>query len=103
MIQVSGLNKSLYGGGHKVDILNKINLVIPTGQFIAITGASGSGKTTLLSLIAGLDEPTQGKIIIDKPYSFGLIKIVDPDLNEFSDTELICGNSKIIILKPEWM
>ena len=65
MIQVSGLNKSLYGGGHKVDILNKINLVIPTGQFIAITGASGSGKTTLLSLIAGLDEPTQGKIIID--------------------------------------
>ncbi len=66
MIQVSGLNKSLYGGGHKVDILNEINIVIPTGQFIAITGASGSGKTTLLSLIAGLDEPTQGKIIIDK-------------------------------------
>ena len=65
MIQVSGLNKSLYGGGHRVDILNEINLVIPTGQFIAITGASGSGKTTLLSLIAGLDEPTQGKIVID--------------------------------------
>ena len=65
MIQVSGLNKSLHGGGHRVDILNEINLVIPTGQFIAITGASGSGKTTLLSLIAGLDEPTQGEIIID--------------------------------------
>ena len=65
MIQVSGLNKSLYGGGHRVDILNEINLVIPTGQFIAITGASGSGKTTLLSLIAGLDEPTQGEIVID--------------------------------------
>ena len=65
MIQVSGLKKSLHGGGHRVDILNEINLVIPTGQFIAITGASGSGKTTLLSLIAGLDEPTQGEIIID--------------------------------------
>jgi putative ABC transport system ATP-binding protein len=65
VIQVSRLNKSLYGGGHRVDILNEINLVIPTGQFIAITGASGSGKTTLLSLIAGLDEPTQGEIIID--------------------------------------
>jgi putative ABC transport system ATP-binding protein len=65
VIQVSGLNKSLHGGGHRVDILNEINLVIPTGQFIAITGASGSGKTTLLSLIAGLDEPTQGEIIID--------------------------------------
>ena len=65
MIRISGLNKSLYGGGHRVDILNGIDLVIPTGQFIAITGASGSGKTTFLSLIAGLDEPTHGKIIID--------------------------------------
>ena len=65
MIQVSGLNKSLYGGGHRVDILNGIDLVIPNGQFVAITGASGSGKTTLLSLIAGLDEPTHGRIIID--------------------------------------
>ena len=65
MIQINGLNKSLFGGGHRVDILNGINLVIPDGQFIAITGASGSGKTTLLSLIAGLDEPTDGKILID--------------------------------------
>ena len=60
MIRISGLNKSLYGGGHRVDILNGIDLVIPTGQLVAITGASGSGKTTLLSLIAGLDEPTEG-------------------------------------------
>ena len=66
MILISGLNKSLYGGGHRVDILNGIALVIPTGQLVAITGASGSGKTTLLSLIAGLDEPTEGKIVIDK-------------------------------------
>ena len=65
MIQVRELNKSLYGGGHKVDILNGIDLIIPNGQFLAITGESGSGKTTLLSLIAGLDEPTHGKIIID--------------------------------------
>ncbi|SVA75181.1 uncharacterized protein METZ01_LOCUS128035, partial [marine metagenome] len=48
-----------------VNILNGIDLVIPSGQFIAITGASGSGKTTLLSLIAGLDEPTGGDIIIN--------------------------------------
>ena len=77
MIQVSRLYKSLYGGGHKVDILSEINLVIPTGQFIAITGASGSGKTTLLSLIAGLDEPTQGKIIID-----------DQDITKLNEDEL---------------
>ena len=66
MIQINGLNKSLYGGGHRVDILNEIDLTIPSGQFVAITGASGSGKTTLLSLIAGLDEPTEGSIVIDK-------------------------------------
>ena len=65
MIQISELNKSLFGGGHRVDILNGIDLVIPNGQFIAITGASGSGKTTLLSLIAGLDEPTDGNITIN--------------------------------------
>ena len=65
MIQISGLYKSLYGGGHRVDILNNIDLTIPSGQFVAITGASGSGKTTLLSLIAGLDVPTGGTVLID--------------------------------------
>lgn len=48
-----------------MEILKSIDLTIPTGQFIAITGHSGSGKTTLLSLIAGLDTPTAGKIQID--------------------------------------
>ena len=65
MIEISGLIKTLYGGGHKVEILKSIDLTIPTGQVIAITGHSGSGKTTLLSLIAGLDAPTDGKINID--------------------------------------
>ena len=44
-----------------------------------------------------------GKIMIDAPYSFALIKVVDPDLKEFINTELICGKSKIKILKPEWI
>ena len=65
MIEISGLTKTLYGGGHKVEILKSIGLTIPSGQFIAITGHSGSGKTTLLSLIAGLDNPSQGTIKID--------------------------------------
>jgi putative ABC transport system ATP-binding protein len=65
LIKISGLIKTLHGGGHKVEILKSIDLTIPTGQFIAITGHSGSGKTTLLSLIAGLDTPTGGTINID--------------------------------------
>ena len=65
MIEISELTKTLYGGGHKVEILKSIGLTIPSGQFIAITGHSGSGKTTLLSLIAGLDIPSRGTIKID--------------------------------------
>jgi len=41
--------------------------------------------------------------MIDKPYSFALVKVVDPNLKEFSDTELMCGKSKVKILKPEWI
>ena len=44
-----------------------------------------------------------GKIIIDKPYAFALVKVVDPDLKEFANIELICGKSKVRILKPEWI
>jgi len=44
-----------------------------------------------------------GKIVIDKPYSFALIKVVDPDIKEFINTELACGKSKVKILKPNWI
>ena len=44
-----------------------------------------------------------GKIIIDKPYSFALVKVVEPYLKEFSNTELSCGKSKVKILKPSWI
>ena len=66
MIQIRQLRKSLYGGGHRVDILNGIDLTIPSGQFVAVIGASGSGKTTLLSLMAGLDTPSSGTIVVDE-------------------------------------
>ena len=66
MIEIRQLTKSLHGGGHRVDILRGIDLTIPDGQFVAVTGPSGSGKTTLLSLIAGLDSPTGGSIVVDQ-------------------------------------
>ena len=44
-----------------------------------------------------------GKIMIDKPYSFALIKVVEPDLKEFTNIELTCGHSKVKILKPDWI
>jgi len=44
-----------------------------------------------------------GKVLIDNPYAFALIKVIDPDLKEFTNTELTCGKSKVKILKPEWI
>ncbi len=44
-----------------------------------------------------------GKIMINKPYSFALVKVVEPDLKAFVNTELLCGKSKVKILKPEWI
>lgn len=44
-----------------------------------------------------------GKIMIEKPYAFGLIKVVNPDLNMFTGIELVCGKSKVKILKPTWI
>ena len=65
MIQVRGLTKSIHTGSHRVDILKGIDLKIPKGQFAAIMGPSGSGKSTLLGLLAGLDSPTSGQILLD--------------------------------------
>lgn len=65
MIQVCGLTKSIHTGTHRVDILKGIDLDIPRAQFAAIMGPSGSGKSTLLGLIAGLDSPTSGRVVLD--------------------------------------
>src|SRR6266700_2644008 len=65
MIQVSGLTKTISSPAHTVEILKGIDLEIPRGQFAAIMGPSGSGKSTLLGLLAGLDTPTSGRIVLD--------------------------------------
>ena len=65
ILAARNLTKSLDSGSHRVEILRGIDLEIPAGQFVAIMGASGSGKSTLLGLLAGLDTPTAGTIVID--------------------------------------
>lgn len=65
MIQLFDVIKTVRSGPEDLTILDSVNIEIPDGQFVALTGASGSGKSTLLGLIAGLDSPSKGKIVID--------------------------------------
>jgi putative ABC transport system ATP-binding protein len=65
LIQVQELFKSYQRDSLEIPVLRNINLEIAQGEFIAFMGPSGSGKTTLLNLIAGLDKPTSGNILID--------------------------------------
>ena len=65
MIAIRNLSMRLSSGGREVSILDDIALDIPSKQFLAIVGPSGSGKSTLLGLIAGMDVPTAGTIVLD--------------------------------------
>jgi len=65
MIHLRGVSKTVSSGGAPLTILDAIDLTVPPGRSLAITGPSGSGKSTLLGLIAGLDAPTRGRILID--------------------------------------
>jgi putative ABC transport system ATP-binding protein len=65
MIEIKNVTKTVRSGTEDLTILSDVTFDIPEGQFVALTGASGSGKSTLLGLMAGLDAPTSGTIIID--------------------------------------
>src|SRR5438552_19177149 len=64
MIRIRGLSMRLTSGSAAVDVLRDISLDVPRGQFLAVAGPSGSGKSTLLGLVAGLDQPTAGRITV---------------------------------------
>ena len=65
MIELRGVSKSVPSGTGTLTILHPIDLSVRAGEVVAITGASGSGKSTLLGLIAGLDAPSTGSIVVD--------------------------------------
>jgi putative ABC transport system ATP-binding protein len=65
MIELRGISKTVQSGGQPLTILHPLSLTVPRGQTLAIIGPSGSGKSTLLGLIAGLDAPSSGQILID--------------------------------------
>lgn len=60
------LAKSYSDGKSVIQVLKKINLEVASGEMVAVVGSSGSGKSTLLHLLAGLDKPTNGKVILNQ-------------------------------------
>ena len=66
MINLKKVTKTVLSGEEDLTILDDVSLEISDGQFVSITGASGSGKSTLLGLIAGLDSPSSGEVLIDE-------------------------------------
>jgi putative ABC transport system ATP-binding protein len=64
LIQVRGLDKTYRRGGEDIHVLQRLNLDVDKGDFVAFMGPSGSGKTTLLNLLGGLDVPTHGSITV---------------------------------------
>ncbi|HXQ28172.1 MAG TPA: ABC transporter ATP-binding protein [Gemmatimonadales bacterium] len=64
IIQVRGVSKAYRRDSLSIPVLQNITLDVPEGEFLALMGPSGSGKTTLLNLIAGIDRPTAGAVIV---------------------------------------
>lgn len=82
ILEVRGLKKiySTRFGGNKVEALRNVNFTVEEGEYVAVMGESGSGKTTLLNILAALDKPTNGNVVLD---GRDLSKIKEKDVAAF--------------------
>ncbi len=85
LIEISHLEKVYHRDALEIPVLNDVNLKVPEGEFLALMGPSGSGKTTLLNLIAGIDQPTRGRIVV-----------AGHDISQISQTDLARWRSNTI-------
>jgi putative ABC transport system ATP-binding protein len=77
MVEARDLTKTFRRGTEEIKVLQGVDVQVAPGEFLALMGPSGSGKTTLLNLIAGIDVPTEGRILVD-----------GQDLSRLNDSEL---------------
>jgi putative ABC transport system ATP-binding protein len=77
LVEIRNVHKVYKRDSFAVPVLNGVSVSVPRGDFLALMGPSGSGKTTLLNLIAGIDRPTSGQVIVD-----------DKEISAFNETKL---------------
>ncbi len=78
LLEAVNLCRSFRAGSEEIQAIKNVNLEVLAGQFIVVVGRSGSGKTTLLNLMAGLDKPTSGSVLLE-----------ERDLSELSQAEMV--------------
>jgi len=84
-VSVQNVRKIYQRDSQQITVLDGMNLEVPTGEFVALMGPSGSGKTTLLNLIAGIDRPSSGRVVV-----------ANTDLTPLSEGELAKWRSRHI-------
>jgi putative ABC transport system ATP-binding protein len=85
LVQIRHLSKSYRRGSQRVPVLTDVNLSIAAGDFVAMMGPSGSGKTTLLNLIAGIDKPDGGELLV-----------AGEDITRLGETELAAWRARTV-------
>jgi len=65
LVSINRLSKSYWRDSLEIPVLRNISFDIPNGEFLALMGPSGSGKTTILNMVAGIDRPTSGSVVVD--------------------------------------
>lgn len=87
LLEVSNVKKVYVSrfGGNKVEALSDVNFSVEQGEYVAIMGESGSGKTTLLNILAALDKPTAGTVVLDGK---DLSTVKEKQVSEFRRDEL---------------
>ena len=85
IVTLKAIDKTFYRGKEPIHVLERLDLDVPQGSFEALMGPSGSGKSTLLNIIAGLDRPSSGSVMV-----------AGADLTKMSDGELARWRSQTI-------
>lgn len=85
MIELKNVTKEYKKLNHKIEAVKNLNMRIEQGDFLGIMGMSGSGKTTIINIIAGLDNPSSGEILVD---GLKLINLSDKEKAEFRNKKI---------------